>query len=196
MEQWSQMMLHFIHVWGYMAVIVLMAMESACLPVPSELVLGFAGYMVYRGHMAFIPAVIAGVVGGLAGSVLAYLAGYYGGVPFIRKYGKYVLLSQQHVDTAQRWFDRYGLKAVFYSRLLPIVRTFISLPAGFARIDFAKFVLRTILGSIPWTIGIVYAGRLLGENWTQLEFIGHKLSLLVGLALVGIAVYYYRKKAN
>lgn len=196
MEQFYQVFLNFIDTWGYIAIVVLMALESACLPVPSELVFGFAGYLIFLGRMDLTFAVLAGLIGGLLGSLVAYAVGYYGGRPFISKYGKYILLSQKHVDIAQKWFDRYGVKAAFYSRLLPVVRTFISLPAGFAQVDFKKFTLYTILGSAPWTIAIIYTGMLLGENWHKLETIGHNAALLVAGGLVFIGILWLRHNKN
>lgn len=193
MEQLFHFVVDYIAVWGYAGIILGMALESACIPVPSELIFGFAGYLVYLGQLDFTPSVIAGVVGGLIGSIIAYLVGFYGGQPFIAKYGRYVFLSHHHVELAQKWFDRYGLKATFFSRLLPIVRTFISLPAGFAGVNFGKFVIYTLLGSIPWTIALIYAGQLMGENWQALNAIGHTASLVVAVSLVVIAIYYYRK---
>ncbi|BBB92562.1 MAG TPA: DedA family protein [Methylomusa anaerophila] len=193
MEQFYALIIQYINVWGYAAIIVGMAMESACLPVPSELIFGFAGYLVFLGRMDFTTAVIAGVVGGLLGSVVSYLAGYYGGKSFAEKYGRYIFLSRRHVDSAQQWFDRYGLKAVFLARLLPVVRTFISLPAGFAHVPFSKFVFYTVLGSIPWTTGLIYAGMLLGENWHKIEAMGHSAALLVGLGLVIMGILWLRR---
>lgn len=184
MEQFYAWIVQYIYVWGYAAIIVDMAMESACLPVPSELIFGFVGYLVFLGRMDFAAAVIAGVAGGLLGSVVSYLVGYYSGRPLVEKYGRYVFLSGQHISAAQRWFDRYGIKATFFARLLPVVRTFISLPAGFARVPFGKFVLYTVLGSIPWTIALIYAGMLLGENWAEIEAMGHNATLIVGVGLV------------
>lgn len=195
MEQFFYIIINYIALWGYTAIVVAMAMESACLPVPSEVIFGFTGYLVYLGKLDFTKAVVAGVAGGLIGSVVAYLVGYYGGRPVVAKYGKYVFLSHRHVHMAQRWFDRYGLKAVFYSRLLPVVRTFISLPAGFAKVDFVKFVLYTLLGSVPWTVGLIYAGMLLGENWQKISAIGHKASLVVVAGLIVLGIYYLRKKS-
>lgn len=193
MEQFYAWIIQYINVWGYAAIVVGMAMESACLPVPSELIFGFVGYLVFLGRMEFTPAVTAGVVGGLLGSVVSYLAGYYGGRPFVEKYGRYIFLSRRHIDSAQQWFDRYGLKAVFLARLLPVVRTFISLPAGFAYVPFRKFVFYTVLGSIPWTIGLIYAGMLLGENWPKIEALGHNAALLVGLGLVIMGILWLRR---
>ncbi len=189
MEQFLQVIVDFIAWGGYWAIAVGMAMENACMPVPSELIFGFTGYLVYLGRLDFTTAVLAGVAGGLLGSMLAYLVGYYGGPSFVTQYGKYVLLSANHVKAAQRWFDRYGLKAAFFSRLLPVIRTFISLPAGFARVDFIKFSLLTVLGSVPWTIGLIYAGKLLGENWRQISAAGHNAGLIVVGGLLAIIVY-------
>lgn len=194
MESLFNIIIEYISLWGYWAILIGMALENACIPIPSELIFGFAGYLVYLGRLDLTLAVTAGVVGGLIGSIIAYLVGYYGGNSFVTKYGKYILLSKSHVDLAQRWFDQYGLKATFFSRLLPVVRTFISLPAGFAKVDFTKFILYTLLGSIPWTVALIYAGKLLGENWQALNVIGHKASIVVAVGLVAAVVYYVRKK--
>lgn len=195
-EQFFQVVVDYIALWGYTGIIIGMALESACIPIPSELIFGFAGYLVYLGKLDFFYSTVAGVAGGLLGSVAAYLAGYYGGRPFVSTYGKYLLLSQRHVDTAQRWFDRYGLKATFFSRLLPVVRTFISLPAGFAKVHLGKFILYTLLGSIPWTVAIIYAGQMLGENWRILNSIGHEASLTVAALLAAAVIYYCWKNRS
>lgn len=190
-EKFFHFVIDYIAQWGYIAIMIGMAMESACIPIPSELIFGFAGYLVYLGQLDFTMTVAAGVVGGLIGSIIAYLVGYYGGKSLVDKYGRYFLLSNKNVDMAQRWFDRYGVKATFFSRLLPVIRTFISLPAGFAQVNFGKFVMYTLLGSIPWTIALIYAGMMLGENWQALNAIGHNASLMVGIGLILIAVYCY-----
>ena len=199
MEHFTQIFLSFIASWGYVAVAVLMAAENACIPIPSELILGFAGYLIFAGHMSFEGALLAGMVGGLLGSFFAYEVGARGGRPFVDKYGKYFLIKQSHVNVAQDWFDRYGLKAVFFSRMLPVVRTFISLPAGFARVDSKRFFLYTIMGSLPWTAAILYAGMVLGESWTDLMEYGHEASMIfVVVAVIVIAVLYlrWRRKKN
>ena len=198
-EHFTQIFLSFIASWGYVAVAVLMAAENACIPIPSELILGFAGYLIFAGHMSFEGALLAGMVGGLLGSLFAYEVGARGGRPFVDKYGKYFLIKQSHVNVAQEWFDRYGLKAVFFSRMLPVVRTFISLPAGFARVDPKRFCLYTIMGSLPWTAAILYAGMVLGESWTDLMEYGHEASMIfVVVAVIVIAVLYlrWRRKKN
>ncbi len=194
METFFQYVIHLIGIWGYPAVFIGMALESANVPIPSELIFGFAGYLVFLGRMDFNTAVIAGVAGGLAGSIVSYLIGYYGGPPFIARYGKYFFVSESKVTMAQKWFDRYGLLAVLLARLLPVIRTFISLPAGFARVHFIKFIVYTILGSVPWTIALIYAGMMLGANWELIRSIGHEASLFVAGALVVFIMYYIIKK--
>ena len=195
MEQISQAFLNFIDAWGYLAVVILMAMENACIPVPSELILGFAGYLVSAERITFTGAMIAGMVGGMVGSIFAYVVGATGGRKFVDKYGKYFLIKKSHVDLAQKWFDKYGIRAVFFSRMLPVVRTFISLPAGFARVNFKQFLFYTFAGSLPWTALILWAGVLLGDNWEYLLEIGHEFSLLfIVVSIVIIAWLYLRRK--
>ena len=143
MEQLTESFLAFIDSYGYFAVAVLMAMENACIPIPSELILGFSGYLIFAERMTFTGALTAGMIGGMVGSVFAYVVGSRGGRKFVDKYGKYFLIQKSHVDLAQRWFDKYGIRAVFFSRMLPVVRTFISLPAGFARVNFKAFLFYT-----------------------------------------------------
>lgn len=193
MEFFSTYFLEFIQNWGYVAVAILMALENACIPIPSELILGFAGFLIYMNEMTFTGATIAGMIGGMVGSIITYYIGSIGGKDFVEKYGKYLFMKKSHVDYAQNWFDKYGIKAVFFSRLLPVVRTFISLPAGFARVNFSKFVIYTFWGSLPWTILILYLGYALGNNWEELLAIGHEASLVVVIAIIIIiAIWYYR----
>ncbi|MBQ5418832.1 MAG: DedA family protein [Selenomonas sp.] len=197
MEQFSTLFLEFIASWGYVAVAILMAAENACIPIPSELILGFAGYLIFADQMTFTGALVAGMVGGMAGSIFAYVVGHRGGRSFVDKYGHYFFVKKSHVDIAQNWFDKYGLKAVFFSRMLPVVRTFISLPAGFAHVDMKKFLTLTFLGSLPWTALILAAGMMLGKSWEIMLKIGHQASLIfVGVCAVIIVVMYlrYRKR--
>lgn len=196
MEQIFQYVIHLIDIWGYPAILIGMALESANIPIPSELIFGFAGYLVFLGRMDFNLAVMAGVVGGLLGSIGSYLAGYYGGPPFVTRYGRYIFLSEQKVAMAQKWFDRYGLITVLLARLLPVVRTFISLPAGFARVNFIKFMVYTIVGSVPWTIALVYTGMMLGANWETIRTIGHEASLIVAGGIFIFILYYINKKSK
>ena len=194
MEQLFQMVIDLIDIWGYPAILIGMALESANIPIPSELIFGFAGYLVFLGRLDFNEVVMVGVVGGLIGSILSYAVGYYGGPAFVTRYGRYIFLSDKNVTMAQKWFDRYGLITVLVARLLPVVRTFISLPAGFARVNFVKFVTYTILGSTPWTIALVYIGMLLGENWPKMRAIGHEASLAVAGGLFILLIYYIIRK--
>ncbi len=195
MEQISQSFLSFIDSYGYFAVAVLMAMENACIPIPSELILGFSGYLIFAERMTFTGALIAGMVGGMVGSIFAYLVGSRGGRKFVDKYGKYFLIKKSHVDLAQRWFDKYGIRAVFFSRMLPVVRTFISLPAGFARVNWKAFLFYTFAGSLPWTALILYAGMFFGESWKYLLEIGHTASIIfVVVCVVIVAGIYFSKR--
>ncbi|BBB91199.1 MAG TPA: DedA family protein [Methylomusa anaerophila] len=198
MDNLSALVTHYIDVWGYWAIFIGMALESANIPIPSELIFGFAGYLVYLGKLNFWLATTYGVLGGLLGSIVSYAIGYYGGRPFVFQYGKYFFVTRNKIDLAQRWFDRYGLTAVFIARLLPVIRTFISLPAGFARVDFTKFVVYTILGSIPWTIALTYLGQLLGENWHLLSEYGHQISIfvIVIIFIVIMAILWKRISAQ
>ena len=154
-----------------------------------------AGYLVSADRMTFTGAMIAGMIGGMAGSIFAYIVGATGGRKFVDKYGKYFLIKKSHVDLAQKWFDKYGVRALFFSRMLPVVRTFISLPAGFARVDFKKFLFYTFAGSLPWTALILWAGVLLGDNWEYLLEIGHEFSLaFIIVSIIIIAWLYFRRK--
>jgi membrane protein DedA with SNARE-associated domain len=180
---------HLIGSWGLPAVFLLMLLESACIPVPSEAIMPFAGFAVSEGKLTLAGIVIAGVAGNLVGSWIAYAVGYYGGRPFVDRWGKYVLLRPQHLDTAQHWFDRYGAPVVFFGRMIPIVRTFISLPAGFGRMKFWKFTLYTALGCIPWVLMLGYLGEQLGSNWEKIRPYLHYLDYLVILALVVLVAY-------
>ena len=195
MEQISQSFLTFIDQYGYFAVVILMAMENACIPIPSELILGFAGYLIFAERMTFSGAIVAGMIGGMLGSIFAYLVGSLKGRDFVDKYGKYFFIKKSHVDLAQRWFDKYGIKAVFFSRMLPVVRTFISLPAGFAHVNLKQFLFYTFLGSLPWTALILFAGLKLGENWKELLAIGHEASIaFIVICVIAILIWYFRRK--
>jgi membrane protein DedA with SNARE-associated domain len=176
--------------WGLPAVFLLMLLESACIPIPSEAIMLFAGFAVSKGDMSFASAVTIGVLGNLAGSWIAYWVGLYGGRPFIDRYGKYVLLRHDHLELAERWFAHYGAIAVFFSRVLPIVRTFISLPAGAARMRFWKFSLYTVAGSVPWVIMLGYVGVKVGDNWEKIQTRLHYLDYAVVLAAVLLVVWW------
>src|SRR5947207_11582602 len=147
---------------GYTGVVLLMAIESACIPLPSEIIMPFSGYLVYTGRFNLWLVGVAGAFGCVAGSLVAYWAGAYGGRPLMEKYGRYLLVSRHDLDLADRWFERFGEVIVFASRLLPAIRTFIAFPAGVARLKLTKVVIYTFAGSPPWCIGLAYVGRRLG----------------------------------
>ncbi|NLW62922.1 MAG: DedA family protein [Syntrophomonadaceae bacterium] len=180
----------YMAVWGYWGLIVGMALESACFPLPSEIILPFGGYLVSEGILKFWEAVLAGLLGGVLGSTAAYLIGSYGGRPFIQKYGRYILIRERDLQRADDLFARYGNKIVFWARLMPVVRTFISLPAGIARMDFPSFLIYTIAGSLPWTVIFVYAGVKMGDNWDHIRTIFEKFDGVIILALVAIVIFW------
>ena len=172
---------------GYAGIVLLMAIESACIPLPSEIIMPFSGYLVYTGRFNIWLVSIAGAFGCVGGSLVAYWIGMYGGRPLIEKYGKYILISHHDLDLADRWFDRFGEIIVFVSRLLPAIRTFIAFPAGVARMNLKKFVIYTFAGSLPWCLGLAYAGQKLGERWDKdprLKTLFHRFDFVIGILLV------------
>lgn len=175
---------------GYLGIVILMGIESACIPLPSEIIMPFSGYLVFRGDFELIRVGLAGAFGCLVGSVPAYYLGLYGGRPLVERYGKYVLISHRDLDLADRWFERYGDWAIFFSRLLPVVRTFISFPAGVARMNFHRFVIYTFLGSFPWCLGLAYIGMKMGENWDTLGGYFHQFDVIIGGA-IALGITYY-----
>ena len=175
---------------GYLGVTVLMAIESACIPLPSEIIMPFAGYLVYLGKLNLLLVATAGAIGCNLGSVVAYEIGCYGGRPLVEKYGRYVWITQHDLDMADRFFQRFGSAAVFVGRLLPVVRTFIALPAGIARMPRLRFHIYTFLGSWPWCLALAWIGMKLGERWhtdPRLSHWLHRLDfVIVGLLLIAV----------
>ena len=172
---------------GYSGIVLLMAIESACVPLPSEIIMPFSGYLVYRGQFNLWLVSIAGAFGCVLGSLVAYWIGMYGGRPLIEKYGKYLLISHHDLDLADRWFARFGEIIVFVSRLLPAIRTFIAFPAGVARMNLKKFIIYTFAGSLPWCLGLAYVGQKLGEQWDKdprLKTIFHRFDFVIGIIIV------------
>ncbi|MBH0205680.1 MAG: DedA family protein [Nitrospira sp.] len=167
-----------------------MAVESACIPLPSEIIMPFSGYLVSTGQFTLLGVTLAGAVGNVIGSIVAYYAGVWGGRPFVERYGPYFLVSHHDLDIADRWFLKYGEAAVFFSRMLPVVRTFISLPAGIARMNFPRFVLLTFVGALPWCYLLAYIGVKMGEQWEHLRDYFHQFDIVIGLFLA-IALGYF-----
>ena len=178
---------------GYGGIVLLMAIESACIPLPSEVIMPFSGYLVYTGQFNLWIVTVAGALGCVLGSLVAYWVGMRGGRPLIEKYGRYILISHHDLDLADRWFARYGEAIVFVSRLLPAVRTFIAFPAGVARMNLKKFVIYTFAGSLPWCFGLAYVGQKLGEQWDQNPLFKswfHRFDFVIGIA-IAIAVVWW-----
>jgi len=178
---------------GYAGVVLLMAIESACIPLPSEIIMPFSGYLVSTGQMNLWGVAFAGAIGCVIGSMVAYWVGAYGGRPFIEKYGRYVLVSRHDLDLADRWFGQYGEVIIFISRLLPVIRTFIAFPAGVARMNVPRFIIYTFAGSFPWCLGLAYVGQKLGEQWNKDETLKtwfHRFDFLVGIAGLLLAIWW------
>lgn len=178
---------------GYLGITVLMALESACIPIPSEIIMPFSGFLVFEGQFIFWQVVLWGAIGNLIGSIIAYGVGFYGGRPIIEKYGKYILISRRDLDLADNWFNKYGQKVVFFSRLLPVIRTFISLPAGISRMSFKKFSFYTLAGCLLWSFVLTYAGVIMGENWHDIEVYFREFQWIIGgLIILGIVWWVWR----
>jgi len=169
---------------GVYGVLIGMILESCYIPVPSEIILPYAGYLVYSGRASFVGAVLAGLVGGLIGASIGYLIARYGGRPLVERYGRYVGIHARGLDRAESWFRRHGDGAVFFGRLLPGIRTYISLPAGVAEMPWGRFVIFTFLGALPWTVLFTYVGYALGRHWTQVGSYSHAFFAVTLIALI------------
>ncbi len=179
-----------ISAFGYAGIVAMMAIESACIPLPSEIIMPFSGYLVSQGRFTVFGTALAGAIGCVVGSVVAYAVGRYGGRTFVWKYGKYILISHHDIALADRWFNRYGQWVVFFSRLLPVIRTFISLPAGIAKMPFWPFVIYTFAGSLPWCYALSYVGFRMGAHWDTLGVYFHRFDAAIGVAIVAGAVWW------
>jgi membrane protein DedA with SNARE-associated domain len=175
---------------GYLGVLFAMAIESACIPLPSEIIMPMAGWMVYRGVFDIWVVAVVGTLGNTLGSSAAYWVGYLGGRPLIEKYGRYILITIHDLEVADRWFGKYGQAAVFFGRLLPVVRTFISFPAGVSRMPYGKFLLYSTLGAFPWVLALAYAGKLMGDNWVVVREILKNFDYPIAAVIVAAVAYY------
>ena len=174
---------------GLAGIFVLMVLESACIPVPSEATMLFAGFNVSDGEYSLFAAVAVGSIANLVGSWIAYAIGYYGRVDILEKHGRKLHIKKSHLEWADRWFERHGDATVFFTRMLPIVRTFISLPAGVARMPFWRFSALTLAGCIPWVLLLTWIGKAAGDNWEDWKDSLHYFDYLVAAILVGGAIY-------
>jgi membrane protein DedA with SNARE-associated domain len=179
-----------IAVTGYGGLAILMAIESACIPLPSELIMPFAGYLVYQGTMNLFWAATAGAIGCNLGSLVAYEIGCYGGRPLVEKYGRWILLSRRELAWADAFFLRWGYLAVFIGRLLPVIRTFIALPAGISRMPRVRFHTYTFLGSWPWCLMLAWLGMKLGQNWRELGKYFHQFDAVIGIVLLSGIIWF------
>ena len=168
---------------GYTGIAILMGIESACIPLPSELIMPFAGYLVFTGTMKLFWVATAGAIGCNLGSLVAYEIGCYGGRPLVERYGRWILLSHRELDWADRFFLRWGYLAVLIARMLPVIRTFIALPAGIARMPRGRFHIYTFLGSWPWCLALAYFGMKMGEHWRELGKYLHEFDVVIVAAL-------------
>ena len=181
---------------GYAGIVLLMAIESACIPLPSEIIMPFAGYLVFKGEMQLWAVALAGAVGCVLGSFVAYYAGAWGGRPFVEKYGKYILVSHHDLAMADRWFKRHGDITIFVGRLLPVIRTFIAFPAGISRMAMGRFVIYTFVGSYIWCWGLAWVGLKLGQNWNTLGVYFHRFDAVIGVILLIGVIWYVRRHLN
>lgn len=179
---------------GYLGIALGLMLEV----IPSEIVLGYGGYMISHGTIGFAGAVIAGTIGGTIAQLFLYWLGYYGGRPVLEKYGKYLLINKHHIDLAEQWFNKYGPGVIFSARFIPVVRHAISIPAGIAKMSFIKFTLYTIAAIIPWTIFFLYLGMALGENWAGIKDVARPYIIPVAvIALIaGILYFIWTKRKN
>jgi membrane protein DedA with SNARE-associated domain len=178
---------------GYLGIAIGLMLEV----IPSEIVLGYGGYMISEGTIGFAGAVIAGTIGGTIAQLFLYWLGFYGGRPVLEKYGKYLLINKHHIDVSEQWFKKYGPGVIFSARFIPVVRHAISIPAGIARMSFVKFTLYTVAAVIPWTMFFLYLGMVLGENWAGIKDAAKPYIIPVAIiALIAGIIYFLLKKKN
>lgn len=178
---------------GYSGVVLLMAIESACIPLPSEIIMPFAGFLVFKGEMTLWGVALAGAVGCVVGSIPAYYLGMYGGRPLVEKYGKWVLISHKDLNWADKAFEKHGEIIIFIGRLLPAVRTFIAFPAGVARMNMTKFIVYTFVGSLIWCYLLALAGFKMGENWESLKVYFHEFHYVIAAGGALFVAWYLRR---
>jgi membrane protein DedA with SNARE-associated domain len=196
LEFLSYLIVSTISLLGYSGIVLLMAIESACIPLPSEIIMPFSGYLVSTHQMNLWLVALAGAIGCVLGSLVAYWVGSKGGRPLIEKYGRYLLISRHDLDLADRWFEKRGELIIFTSRMLPAIRTFIAFPAGVARMNLPRFVIYTFLGSFPWCLGLAYAGQKLGEKWNRddtLKTWFHRFDFMILIAGLLLAAWWIKR---
>lgn len=193
MKEFIFSVLEFLSELGYFGIALGLMIEV----IPSEIVLGYGGYMISEGILGYPGAIIAGTIGGTFAQLFLYWAGYYGGRPFLEKYGKYVFINKKQIDMSELWFRKYGVGVIFFARFIPVVRHAISIPAGIAKMSAAKFTLYTVAAVIPWTILFLYLGHALGENWSHIKEYAaqYTLPIIIGAVILGV-IYFLIKKTK
>lgn len=175
---------------GYAGVFFLMALESAAIPIPSEIIMPFSGFLVFEGKFNFWASVLTGTFGNVFGSLILYWIGAKWGRPFFSRFGKYFLIHETDLDLAERWFMKYGKAAVFFGRLLPVIRTYISFPAGLSKMAIKTFLVYTFIGAFFWSVFLTFLGVKFGENWKILEVYFRKFDLVIGAVILIFAVWW------
>jgi membrane protein DedA with SNARE-associated domain len=193
MKEFIFSVLEFLSELGYFGIALGLMIEV----IPSEIVLGYGGYMISEGILGYPGAVIAGTIGGTLAQLFLYWAGYYGGRPFLEKYGKYVFIKKKQIDLSEEWFRKYGVGVIFFARFIPVVRHAISIPAGIAKMSATKFTLYTVAAIIPWTILFLYLGHALGENWSHIKEYAaqYTMPIIIGAVILGV-IYFLIKKTK
>jgi membrane protein DedA with SNARE-associated domain len=193
MKEFIFSVLEFLSELGYFGIALGLMIEI----IPSEIVLGYGGYMISEGILGYPGAVIAGTIGGTLAQLFLYWAGYYGGRPFLEKYGKYVFVKKKQIDLSEQWFRKYGVGVIFFARFIPVVRHAISIPAGIAKMSATKFTLYTVAAVIPWTILFLYLGHALGENWSHIKEYAaqYTMPIIIGAVTLGV-IYFLIKKTK
>jgi membrane protein DedA with SNARE-associated domain len=193
MKEFIFSVLEFLSELGYFGIALGLMIEV----IPSEIVLGYGGYMISEGILGYPGAVIAGTIGGTLAQLFLYWAGYYGGRPFLEKYGKYVFIKKKQIDLSEEWFRKYGVGVIFFARFIPVVRHAISIPAGIAKMSATKFTLYTVAAVIPWTILFLYLGHALGENWSHIKEYAaqYTMPIIIGAVILGV-IYFLIKKTK
>jgi membrane protein DedA with SNARE-associated domain len=189
----TQWILHVISTLGYSGIALLMAIESAAIPLPSEIIMPFAGFLVAQGRFGLHEVALAGAFGSAVGSAVTYALGYYGGRPLIERYGRYVFIPHSDLERADRFFARFGNLAGFIGRMLPVIRTFISIPAGIGKVRFIPFLIYSFIGSYIWSLFLAYLGFKLGERWTFIRVYLEKLDFLIVTLGIAVIVWWIRR---
>lgn len=196
-EKFVEIIINGMSAGGYFSVFILMALESMIAPVPSEIVMPFAGYLVLQGRLTMAGTIFASSLGSIFGSLLSYYIGMYGGRAFVLKYGKYLLLDESHLEWTEKWFRRQGDKTIFISRFIPVVRHLISLPAGMAKMSVNKFLIYTLIGASIWNFILLYAGFKLGSHWEKIHQYSRVLDIIFIVAIILFVLYFFwMKKKN